>query len=329
MSRRVLITSAGSTTALSVAKALRTENPKASLVGTDIYPARELPSHAYIDTVETIAPYTDANYINQLTDVCRRHTITHLIPILDQEVEKIAKHRDAFEAIGITVCTGSYESIKRCNDKYATIQTLQKAGVAVAPAYLPGDTIPEYSGYFIKPRRGVSSNDCYRVSNKEDITRFCERVEDPMIQQELKGAFHVLDVVADQEHTVTALTARHETQSKAGVGTKAVTVDPAPFASFAQSIVSACAVTGCCNIELFVDGDLLQFVEINPRPSAGCILSAVAGTNTIAIMLDMIDHNQQENSSLPYKAGISMARFWQETYHDGTLVIPNPYDTTR
>lgn len=329
MSRRILITSAGSTTALSVAKALRITFPQTSLVGTDIYPACELPSHTYIDTLETIAPYTDADYINQLIDVCHRNNITHLIPILDQEVEMVAKHRKALEAVGVAVCTGSYESIKLCNDKYDTIQALQEAGITVAPAYLPGDIIPDYSGYFIKPRHGVSSNDCYRVSKKEDVVRFFDRVENPMIQQELKGAFHVLDVVANKTHTIIALTARHETQSKAGVGTKAITVDSRPFAAFAQSVISACAVTGSCNIELFVDGDTLQFVEINPRPSAGCILSAVAGVNTIAVMLDMIDDKSLESNKQEYTTGISMARFWQETYHDGTLVIPNPYDTTR
>lgn len=329
MSRRVLITSAGSTTALSVAKALRTQTANVQLVATDIYPAQELPSHTYIDTIETIASYTDSNYINQLVDVCRRHSITHLIPILDQEVETIAKHRDSFEAIGVIVCAGSYKSVKLCNDKYETVHTLVEAGIKVAPMYLPGDAIPDYSGYFIKPRRGVSSSDCYRVTDKKDISLFTSRIHEPVIQQELAGAFHVLDVVADRSHTIVALTARHELQSKAGVGTKAVTVDPKPFAAFAQSVVSACAVTGSCNIELFVEGDALQFVEINPRPSAGCILSTVAGTNTIAIMLDMFDDRPYDSTKHHYKTGISMARFWQETYYDGTLVIQNPYDTTR
>lgn len=309
----VLITSVGSTTAISAAKALRKAGGY-HIIGTDINLASEIPGTIFCDTVYQVPMFSDARYIERVIAICKREQVKFLIPIVDQEVEMIAQNSDQFQQAGVTVIGSPHHVVASCNDKYLTWKTLHDKGIETPRVYLPAETdLPEFP-LFIKPRRGVSSRDCYVVSMREDLDFFLKRVDEPVIQQYLEGKQLVIDIVNDSTGRNIAAVPRHEIMAKSGLGVKAVTVKDDEAVAYAVRIAEAIGITGLCNIEVFRNGSNINLIEVNPRLSAGSILSTAAGVNIPDIAIKSFAGQTADIAQ--YKEGIYVTRYWEEVYFD-------------
>jgi carbamoyl-phosphate synthase large subunit len=311
----VLITSLGSTTAISAAKALR-KTGKHRIIGTDINPFDEIPGTLFCDKLYQVGYFHQKKYIRELLDICMQEKVEFILPIVDQEVEKIAEHEKMFRQFGIIPCVSSYQTVKTCNDKYLTWHFLQAMEIDTPRVFLPKESkvFSKMFPLFLKPRYGVSSRNCYQVRNMTEYQVLSKRIEEPIIQQMMNGEQYVIDIMNDLNAKNITAVIRHEISAKSGLGVKAVTVHNERIRRYVVKIAETIGIKGPANVEVFKKGSTISLIEVNPRLSAGSILSATAGVNIAQLTLDVFSQRKMRKKTYTYLDGVYMTRYWEEAY---------------
>lgn len=315
----VLITSMGANTAVSVAKGLR-QAPRllGKIIGVDAAKRKEVAGIPFCDEFITV-PNCDSEkkYIESILRICKRLDVSVVIPIFDKEVEILTKYQGQFAKAGVSLCASSYEVVKACNDKLATFEALHKKIIGIPKTFIDREKALEELSFpmFVKPRRGVSSVGCFKVENKEELSFALHKTREmePLIQECIDGTHYTVDIVNDQNGKNIIAVPRVETAAKAGIAVRAFTDNAKDVREYAVSIAEALGVSGPANIELLKKGKELRLIEVNPRFSAGSILSTVSGPNIhwIAVSLAL---GQSWKTFLKKGKKVWMARYWQETF---------------
>lgn len=320
--KRVLFTSIGATSAISGAKSLRHSQKNAYYIaGTDCNDPFEIPAETWCDAVYKVPLFHDDSYIKSMLEICKKERIEYLIPVIDPEVEVLARHSKEFAKHGTTIITSPAPVVTICNDKYKTWKQLHENGIKTPRVFLPQD--PELlrlktSNLFIKPRAGVSSLDSYLMRGEEEFMVFSKRVKDPVYQEVLHGDQYVVDILNDRRGKTVIAAPRCEYAAKSGLGVKAETVHDPSLTSYATTIAEALGIQGIANIEVFKSADTISFIEINPRLSAGAILTTHAGINLPELAIELFSNHSIDPKPLHYKSGVYMTRYWQEAFHERT-----------
>ncbi|MEK7631997.1 MAG: ATP-grasp domain-containing protein [Patescibacteria group bacterium] len=317
----ILVTSVGSTTALSVIKSLRQDSDrKYRIIGTDINPLRTIPGNVFTDVTYRVPEAKRRSYIPALRKICIREGVQFIIPIVDLEVELLAKNRSILQDVGARVCASDYVTVKSCNDKYATYRALQAKNVSSPPVNLQSELSKEsiyrlHFPLFIKPRRGCSSIDAYRVESYSVLQSYFTRRNDFIVQPFLKGNQFVIDVCNDANGKNIVSIPRREIVSKSGIGVKAETCKDKALQSFGVRISEALNIKGVANIEVLKRGNKISLIEVNPRFSAGSIISTAAGVNLAALTIGVFSGSAITHNSNQWLAGVYMTRYWQEVFY--------------
>ncbi len=99
----ILLTSVGRRVEL--LKAFRESMSRANMTGkivtTDL--KRNAPASFLADTAELVPRIDNPDYIDRLLDVCDRHQIDLLIPLIDTELNLLSLHEQRFRDRGVTV----------------------------------------------------------------------------------------------------------------------------------------------------------------------------------------------------------------------------------
>ena len=174
---------------------------------------------------------------------------------------------------------------------------------------------------FIKPRFGVGSKDCYTAANEAELEFFLKKVKRPIIEELVAGDKYVIDAVNDLHGRNLVSIPRREWEAKSGVGVRSEVVKDEDLVRFGKDVSQSLKVIGPCNLEVFKKGKNIFLIEVNPRYSAGVVLSTKSGANIPAIALDLFLHNKIAAERLQWRSGIKMVRFWQEVYIRSEKII--------
>lgn len=313
----VLVTAAGTATALNVLRALREQDAEAlRLVGTDMNPAGLVAAARLCDAFQQVPRNDDPRYLPALLDLCEREGIGVLIPVMDGEVEAVACGRDDLERRGVRTLLPPLDVVAACNDKRQTFDLLRRHDVPTPMTWLPDELAraggPAAWPLIVKPRRGVGSADVYRADDEAELAVFLRRVENPIIQEYLAGEEYTVDVLADGDGRVLAAVPRLRIQTKAGVSTKGRTVDDGDLIARTSRLCAAIGVRGPANVQWRRDGQRLGCFEINPRFSGGLALTIAAGANTPLMLVRLCLGQAVE--PIGFRAGVVMVRSWSEQF---------------
>ncbi|MBP7216748.1 MAG: ATP-grasp domain-containing protein [Candidatus Omnitrophica bacterium] len=323
----VLVSTVGCNTSIAVIKSLRlTKRYRYKIIGVDMRQQHEAAGSVFCDRYFQVPPIGNKQYVRALLAICKKEKVEVLLPVLDHDIEHIAKARSEFAAADIRVCASDLPTIVACNDKFATYTFLKKRAIAVPRTYRAHEALQLIGNLrfplFVKPRRGTSSVDCFQANNKQQLCVLLSRVDQPIVQALGQGQQCVIDVVNDLEGKNLVCVPRHELSAKAGIGVKAVTVKDAALTSFAKQIAEALRIKGAANIEVFKQGKQLSLIEVNARYSAGVILSAMAGVNIPELAIDVFLNKPIAKTRLAWQAGWFMSRYWQEVFsRDKKIVV--------
>lgn len=314
----ILVTDAGSTTALSVMKGLRLVNVnKYKIIGTDINQSHEVPASIFCNSFYNVPNFKSENFIEQLIKICKKEKVNLIIPIVDKEVEKITKYKEKFKAIGTEIIASDQKAVRNCNDKLKTYLILKQNEITTPKTFLISEIdkiISKNKSFFIKPRSGVSSKDCFKINSLKDVVVIAKMIEDPILQEFIEGDKYVIDVINDKRCKNIVSIPRLEICSKAGIGTKAVIVEDKALSELGKIVSELMEIKGPANIEVIKKNNKLSVIEINPRFSAGSILTANAGVNIFSLSVDIFLGKKIKNDRLKVRNKLSMIRYWNEVY---------------
>lgn len=318
-----LVTAIGSYSAEAVIASLR-EHWGARVVGSNTQPREWCATSALLDAFHQVPPARNVTeYVERVLDICDAEQVTHVLPLIDPEVDAFALHHLAFAERGITLCMQPLETIRVARDKWLVHQAFQGDPlIRTIPTWRLEDS-PELSLPLIaKPRDGRNCEGLMQVRD-EDFLRYVRQRfsgRDYIVQPLMPGDVCVVDVVRQQSTGAWAAMARQElVRTPTGAGlTVQMLADP-QLVEMAGQVARVLGVNGCINMEFLVqDGEAL-LMDVNPRFSGGIAFSHLSGYDMVANHLRCFREAPLDAPLLPAPS-IHARRLVEVTTHSGLPV---------
>ncbi|HIK56792.1 MAG TPA: ATP-grasp domain-containing protein [Synechococcales cyanobacterium M55_K2018_004] len=317
----VVVTGAGSTVGLGIAKALRASQLPIRIVGTDSEPLSvglfRLDQGYLLPSArgENKEPYFEA-----LIEVCRKENAAIVMSGWEGDLVMVAERKAEFEQRSGAIAPLNPSSVLVGLDKWLTYKALHAAGVPVPDTALPTD--PEQLEAFrqkhsypflLKARCSSGSRGVVMVHNDEEFNFFRNYLRDPVMQERL--------LPDDQEYTVGlffqtdghvagALSLKRSLM--AGLSYRMESVQHPEVCKTAIQAAAALGMLGPANVQMRLTPDGPKVFEVNPRFSSATCVRAQFGLNEpeMAVRHFVLG----ERLSPPtVKEGICL-RFWEEMY---------------
>ncbi len=278
---RVLLGTAGTGTTWGIAVSLRERwDDELRIVATDLLPGHLVATSALAERFEQVPPVSDPRFEEALLSLLAEESIDTYVPTFDAEIVLAARLREAGALDGIRVLAPPLWAAETCWDKRAAGDWLASAGLP-APEVIPF-ALSDWreAGVIVKPRRGVGSVGVARVTDREQWSGWCARADlDDWIAQEIVAGPEVtLDCFRSSRTSRSRVVCRERVEVKAGVCTKARIFDDGELGAVGTAIGAGLELSGVYCVQLMRSPDRGWLVtDINPRPGAGCRLSAAIG----------------------------------------------------
>jgi carbamoyl-phosphate synthase large subunit len=266
------------------------------------------------DFHETVPRVTAPDYLDSLREICGRHNIRLLIPLIDTELHILAAHKESFQNMGVTVLVSSVHTIELSGEKRKTYMFFKQIGVDTPEVFDPekilNDTYAEYP-FLVKPADGSSSVGVTKVKNARELEFFIDYVPNAIVQEYVQGEEYTLDVLVDFNGKVRSIVPRLRIETRAGEVSKGMTVkNPAIISAGKKVAESLPGAVGCITIQCFLNPDgKLKFFEINPRFGGGYPLSIEAGADFPRWIIEMMLGRKPRIEIDGWEDGIIMLRY--------------------
>ncbi len=280
-----------------------------------------------------VPPVAAPGYVDVLLEICRRHAVGLLCPLNDLELPALARSRERFLAAGVVPVVASPEVVDLCFDKLATFELLTRLGL---PAPRTFATLGEARAAIergelsfpvvVKPRWGTASIGIDRAESLEELELAwrlgnvrllrtflaAASAADPeralLVQEHLRGQEHGLDVVNDLAGNHVATFVKRKLAMRAGETDRAATVEHAPLAALGRRIGEALRHVGNLDCDVFVDGERLSVLELNPRFGGGYPFSHAAGADLPAALVAWALGETPARRWLEVRPGVASAK---------------------
>lgn len=254
-------------------------------------------------------------YLPALLELCRKLEIHALFSFFDLDVDVIARARDRFLAAGVVPIVPDARVSRIGLDKLETVSFLREHGFR-APRTFPDlestrAALREGSlrlPLFVKPRHGFASQNLFVARSDEELSVFFAYAPDMIVQERLGGVEHSLDVLNDLEGRVVSVIVKRKVLMRAGETDQAETVAHAAALELGERLGRTLGHVGPLDVDLFIDGDALTVLELNPRFGGAYPVSHLAGADFPRKIVAMLRGEEVAPDVGRYAAGVRMMK---------------------
>ncbi len=271
------------------------------------------PALHFADDFYIVPLIEDRNYFPSLEKIMEKERITLVIPTMDLELPLWAERFMAYKERGIIVACSGKKAAEISNDKMKTYEFFAENSIKT-PETWNKEEILNLTRYdfplFLKPRFGRGSINCYKVSNEEELFFYLKRVEEPVIQQYIRGQEFTVDLISDFRSNVLSIVPRKRLTVRAGISDRGQTFYDEGIIKTSKLIAEKLGIRGAANIQGFItDNSEVFFTEINPRFSGGIQLTKAAGVNFMEILLRLTAGEKINPFIGKFEKGLYMSSF--------------------
>lgn len=269
------------------------------------------PASFLADAAELVPRVDDPHYIDRLLDICDRHQIDLLIPLIDTELNLLSFHEQQFRDRGVTVLISSATVNDICHSKKKTGLFFQTIGVTTPKVYRLDEVEDRDFPVIIKPDKGSASVGVYQIKNRAELNFFANYVEDPIIQELISGEEYTIDVLVNFQGKAISIVPRSRIETRAGETSKGTTVKNSALIAAAKYIVESLpGAIGCITVQCFLqpDGEIVS-IEINPRFGGGYPLAYRAGADFPLWLFELCAGKNPQVAIDEWEDGLSMFRY--------------------
>ncbi len=310
----ILFTSAGRRVSLlrCFRNALNELDLKGRLITADV--RGDAAAHWVSDVQESVPPITSPEYLPALQQICERHEISLLIPLIDPEFSLLAPHSAHFAQLGCKLLVSSLDTCELCLDKRKTAAFFLGAGVSTPRLYTLEETLADTSlpyPLMVKPVDGSSSIGATKANNSEEVRFFSQYVRNALIQEFVSGEEYTLDILLDFAGKALCVVPRLRIETRAGEISKGRTVKNRALMEAGKTLAEALSGgLGAITFQLFLTADQqIKFIEINPRFGGGFPLAAAAGANFPKWIIEMALNKPSSAAFDAWQDGLVMLRY--------------------
>ena len=286
-----------------------------TVVATDM---SELAPAVYeADAFYKVPRITDEGYIDVIFDICKKEHIDGVLSLIDPELSLLAKHRDEFSALGVTVIGSSYTLCERALDKMEMFAWLTAHGYPCAKSYTDkerfyADVAAGLITYpvFVKPVRGSASIAVSKVYEKETVDFLFAHNEQLMIQEFLDGQEIGADVYVDMiSSEVVSVFTKKKLLMRAGETDKAVSFKDEALFALIERFVKESGWSGQIDIDIFDVGGAYYISEVNPRFGGGYPHAYECGCDHMTMIVNNLAGKKNEKRIGQYEDGVYMMKY--------------------
>lgn len=310
----ILFTSAGRRVALlhKFRKALHSLNLRGNLIVADC--KNDIATSFVADFHELVPRVEDTHYINCLHNICKKHKIKLVVPLIDPELYKLSIHQPSFAEIGTKILVSSPQTNEICFDKRNTYNFFKSLGIKTPEILTPENIALQQTSIYplmVKPANGSCSVGVTKVNNSKELFFFQEYVPNAIIQEFVAGQEFTNDVLVDFQGNVKCIVPRQRLETRAGEISKGITVKNKAIIGATKKVVEALpGVTGCVTVQCFLlPNQEIQFIEINPRFGGGIPLSIEAGADFPRWIIEMSLNRPLQIAIDQWQEGVVMLRY--------------------
>lgn len=322
----ILFTSAGRRVSLVqyFRKALEKLNIRGQIITTDRN--KHAPVAFISDMHELVPRVTDVSYIPKLLDICTKHQIKMLVPLIDTELLLLSQNQSHFEQIGVTILVSSPETNDVCIDKRNTYQYFKSIGVETPEILNTEEILADSQArypFLIKPADGSCSKGVTKIENAQELAFFKDYIPNAILQEFVVGQEYTLDILTDLQGQVQVVVPRMRLETRAGEISKGITVKNYELIHAGKHVVNSLPGTkGCITVQCFLlpNGDI-KFLEINPRFGGGFPLSFHAGADFPTWLIEMALGQHLEVAIDAWQDGMAMLRYDDAIYTSKEMIV--------
>lgn len=310
----VLITSASRKVGLvkTFKKALQ-ENGGGQVFAGDINP--QSPSLYFADE-HLILPRSDKDsFIEELIDICRKYEIKLLIPTRDEELLLFSKNIEKFSNVGTKIMVSPEESIAICQNKDSFIEFCNLHGFDIPRTF---SNVEDYSKLeyplFIKPKIGKGGLNTFKVDTLEELESILKLFDDVIIQEFVDWNEYTVDLFADFDGKVISAVPRERINVLGGESLVTKTFKNEKIIEETIRLAKSLNLIGHNTIQCFFNGEIVKFIEINPRFGGAAILSFEAGANSPENLIKLLNGENLKPIIYNFKDNFLALRFVNEIF---------------
>lgn len=316
----VLVTGTGSSTGVSIFKALRASSLDPRIVATDAEP---MSSGLYRSDVGYVLPWVrdEEAYLERLVEACLHEGVEMVCFGSEAEARAMASHRERIEdATGAKVILNDAALVERLLDKWDMVRALEAGGFPV-PESAPGDDPDAIAAfldthdapYVLKGRRSSGSKDVYVVRDRPTLDHLLASVRLPMLQEYLWPDHEEYTVGLYRSPTrgyIGQIVFRRVLG--AGLTYKAEVVHDDEIERTCRAIVDHVEAWGPVNLQLRKTAQGVRVFEINLRFSSSAVMRSHFGFNEPELCLR--EFVLGERLEPPVIRDGWALRYWDEIY---------------
>lgn len=286
------------------------------VVGTDCSPYA--PALYETDAHYIVPRMTEDNYLDIILDICRRESITAVLPLQEDELYLIASHRKLFTDENIIPIVSDPEVIELCRDKFAFYNFMKKNNFPVITScnsfnsfkqmYAAGDMkFP----VFFKPSRGCGSIGIQKIEQLDLLEVLCRYQKEAYIIQnyadgEEFGADIYVDLLSQKPVTVFI---KKKLRMRAGETEKSVSYWDDKLYSLIEKTVTALQLTGPVDMDIFQVNGQYYISEINPRFGGGYPHAYNCGIDFPHMIAENLSGRENKPEAGKYEEGVCMLKY--------------------
>lgn len=262
-----------------------------------------------------LVPRVDSkDYIPNLLKICKENEVDLLIPLIDTELLTLAENKEDFEAMGVKLLISDVRVHEICNDKLLTAEFFGENNFGAPKIYdikrqLNSPTFEDE--LLIKPSKGSSGIGVHKVSKKEELKFYSENLNEPILQELIKGDEYTIDVFTDFKGKVLTAVPRLRIETRAGEVSKGKTCYNLLLIEKATEVVNALPnAIGCITVQCFLtENNDVKFIEINPRFGGGAPLSLTAGADYAKYLIETLLNKEPSFDITKWQNNLLMLRY--------------------
>ena len=283
MSKNILILSAGRRVELiqrfkRAAEKLQIES---NIVAADI--SKTAPGIYFADKKYIIPRISADDYIQAIIDICNKEDVVLIVPTIDTELKKLSENCELIEnSTNAKVLISRAEVVDICRNKNNTQAFFEEYGFGV-PKLITDQDI-ERGNYtfplFIKPKDGSSSINTFKINNKKELDFFRVYIDEPMIQEFMKGTEYSVDAFLDFDSNPITIVPRVRIAVRGGEILKGQIVKDREIIDDIKRMLSVLKPIGHITIQCMKTEKGIEYIEINPRFGGGSPMSIDSGADS-------------------------------------------------
>lgn len=242
------------------------------------------PAKHFVDSFYKIPKWDDKEYVNTLLNICKKENVDMLIPLYEKEFILLCENREKFNKIGTILILSDKKLIEIFNDKWESYRFFIENGIDTPMTYKKQGVKDFNFPLIIKPINGAGSQNVFKVDNKKELSFFIDYIENPIIQEYIKGTEYTIDVLCDLKGNVISIVPRERIEVRAGEVSKGRTVKNKDIIEKTLKLCNKLKIDentkpiGPLTIQCIVDLDNnIKFIEVNTRFGGGVPLTFEAG----------------------------------------------------